>query len=151
MPTDLRYALVDQVHFLATDPEDPARDVVVTLQRWHAKTGPTQVYVRCHNGTEFDRRVAASAPAHDLIDQTFTLARTDFAEYLLSETAAGDQVAQRGGPSPKYCHVTDCGTQVPYGAGQCADGHPSNHTNAGTYVVGASRRPTLTVLRGGRR
>jgi hypothetical protein len=146
-----RYALTDQIHFVATDPENADRDVVVTLQHWKSKTSSSAVYVRLHNGAEYQRRLAATARERDMLARSFATARRDFGDALLSEDAAGDEVSRRGGPNVKWCTATDCGAQIPYAAAQCAEGHAVNHINAGTYSHGTSRRPAFTLITGGKR
>lgn len=147
--TSLRYQLVKQLHFIAD--VAPGRPEVVTIQHWKSKTSRLAVYVRIHNGTEIDRHVADTDAQRARIELSFTIARRDFADRLLSDAAAADEVSRRGGPGPKYCHASECGAQIPFAASQCADGHPLDHVNAGTYLMGASRRPAITVITGGRR
>jgi len=149
--SSLRYGLIEQIHFPAADPATPDRYVIVTLQRWRSTTSRTEIYVRVHDGAEFDRRFAATDTLRARIDESFANARRDFADVLLSDDAAADHVTRRGGPSIGWCTATGCGAQIPFAAAQCAEGHATNHVNAGTYSHGASRRPALTVITGGKR
>jgi hypothetical protein len=147
--TSSRYKLVKQLHFIAD--VAPGRAEVVTIQHWKSKTTRLAVYVRAHNGAEIDRHVAQTAEQCERIELSFQIARRDFADQLLSDDAAGDEVSRRGGPAPKWCHATDCGAQIPFAAAQCPEGHPLTHVNAGTFVMGANRRPAITVITGGRK
>ncbi len=147
----LRYGLIEQIHFIAADPARPARDVVVTLQRWRSTTSQTEIYARIHNGVEYDRRLASTDALRARIDECFANAHRDFSDALLSDDAAADQVIRNGGPRIKWCNAADCGAQIPFASAQCADGHAANHTNAGTYSHGTSRRPAFTVITGGKR
>jgi len=144
MPT-LRYGLAEQIHFPATDPDRPARTVIVTLQRWRSKSSKTEVYARIHDGVEYDRRLADTDALRARIDESFANARRDFADVLMSDDAASDQVARNGGPGPRWCQAGECGAQIPFASAQCADGHAVNHINAGTYSHGSSRRPVIRV------
>lgn len=149
--SSLRYGLIKQIHFIAGHPKT-GQDVVVTLQHWQSKTSKVGVYVRAHDGVEYERRFADTDAARALIERSFEIARRDFAGLLLSDEGAGDEIARRGGPTPKYCHAgNDCGAQVPYASAQCAEGHPVTHINAGTYAFGSNRRAPLTVITGGRK
>lgn len=144
----LRYCLIKQLHFIA---DVNGVDTIVTIQHWQSKDTSTAVYVRVHNGVEANRRFASTPAEHALIERSFEIARAEFRDQMLSDDFAGDEVARRGGPKPQWCHATDCGVMVPYAAAQCAEGHAVNHVNAGTYVFGSSRVPSLTVIQGGRK
>lgn len=144
----LRYCLIKQLHFIAKVDQG---DAVVTIQHWQTRDTKTAIYVRAHNGVEVNRRFARSAAEHALIERSFEIARVEFADQLLSDDFASDEVARRGGPKPRWCSATDCGAQIPYAAAQCADGHATDHVNSGTYVFGSSRLPSLTVIQGGRK
>jgi hypothetical protein len=144
----VRYQLAEQLHFLAHD--DTGREVVVTLQRWQSQNSRSAVYVRTHNGTETDRRVCRTDTDLNNLALSFTLAKDKFGDAMLSDDLAADEVSRRGGPTIRYCHVRDCGAQVPFAAGQCAEGHPTNQTPAGSYVMGSGRRPPFTVVTGGK-
>lgn len=148
----LRYRLAEQIHFTAADPDCPARTIVITLQRWQSTTSRTQIYVRIHDGAEHTRSLADTDELRATIDASFAAARRDFADVMLSDDDAADRVARNGGPHIKWCTATaECGAQIPFAAGQCANGHAVHHVSAGTYVMGASRRPAITVITGGRR
>jgi hypothetical protein len=148
----LRYCLAEQIHFPATDPDSPAQGVIVTLQRWRSTTSKSEIYVRVHNGVEYDRRFADTDLLRNRVDESFANARRDFAVELLSDDAAADEVSRRGGPRIQWCTAAgDCGAQIPFAAAQCADGHAVNHVSAGTYVFGQSRRPAFTVITGGKK
>jgi hypothetical protein len=147
---DLRYGLIKQLHFIAGD--GTGRDVVVTIQHWQSKTTKLAVYVRCHDGVEFDRHVATTDQQRERIELSFEIARRDFKGRLLSDDAATDEVCRRGGPGPKSCHAgSECSALIPYASAQCAEGHAVNHVNAGTYAFGSNRRPPMTVITGGRK
>lgn len=145
----LRYQLRRHLHFLAETFN--TGEVVVTLQLWASTRGNTLIYVRCHNGVEHTRQVCTTDTDRDTAKATFDRAEQDFADTMMSATAAADEVARRGGPNPTFCHAGDCGVLIPYAAAQCADGHPITRTNPGTYVFGDNRRAPLTVITGGRK
>lgn len=148
---NLRYALIEQLHFAAADPDCPARNVVVTIQRWRSKTSKVEVYARIHNGEEHQRHLADTDALRARIDASFATARRDFADRLLSDDAAADLVARHGGPHIKYCTTGgDCSAQIPFASGQCAQGHAVHHVNPGQYVMGSGRRPAITVITGGK-
>lgn len=144
-----RYQLREQLHFLGLD--EHQNETVITIQSWKTQSGKKGVYVKTHNGVEQVRRFYDTEQGALWVQRMFNLARNDFHDTLLSEDAAGDEVARRTGLQPKYCHVGDCGAQIPYAAAQCADGHACNHVEAGRYVMGSGRRPPLTVIRGGKK
>ena len=125
------------------------RDMVVTIQRWTTKTGTKQVFVRCHDGAEKDRRLATTPDQVAAMLAYFTEAKTKYAEIQMSDTAAADQVARNGGPTPRYCGISKCSAQIPYAAAQCAESHPLTQVEAGRYVFGSNRRPPVTLITGG--
>lgn len=152
-----RYTLTEQLHFLARDGSQ--REVVVTLQSWKNRTGSKGIYIKTHNGVEEMRRFYDTTHGATLVQRSFNLARQMAAAedetarvVMLSEDAAADEVARRGGPHPRYCLVGDCGAQIPYAAAQCADGHPFDQLpQPGTYAFGSARRPPMTLIRGGKK
>jgi hypothetical protein len=144
----LRYCLIKQRHFFA---DVDGNDTVVTIQHWQTRDTRTAIYVRIHDGVEASRKFARTEAEHALIERSFQIADTQFRDQMLSDDFAADEIARRGGPAPKWCTVTDCGAMVPYASAQCAEGHPTDHVNAGTYVFGSSRLPSLTVIQGGRK
>ncbi len=144
-----RYKLVEQLHFLGLDFTN--QEAVITIQHWKSTVSDNRVYVRCHDGKEVLRQLCTTGGQKAKIGESFAIARREFAEFMLSDDAAGDHVARRGGPHPQWCQATDCGTMIPYAAAQCAAGHAVHHTNAGTYSHGSNRRPALTVITGGKR
>lgn len=145
----LRYQLRRQLHFLANTFD--TGEVVITLQLWASTSSRTQVYVRCHNGIENVRKVCTTDADRTIAAGTLDRAERDFADTMMSATAAADEVARRGGPQPTFCHAGDCGVLIPYAAAQCADGHPATRTSPGTYVFGDNRRAPFTVITGGRK
>lgn len=144
----LRYCLIKQLHFFA---DVDGRNTVVTIQHWQTRDTKHAVYVRCHDGREVARRFTAAPAEHAMIERSFEIARADFAGQMLSEDAAGDEVARRGGPKPAWCTTnSDCSAMIPFAAAQCAEGHASTHVDAGTYVFGSRRRPALISVTGGK-
>lgn len=141
-----RYTLARQLHFVAENPQH--REVVITIQRWQSKTSKTAVYVQLHNGREVVRRVCSSTADLTQLDTSFTKAEAQFAEYLLSDDAAADEVTRRGGPTIQYCRDGRCGAQIPFGASQCAEGHTADYVGAGRNVFGLNRRPPITLHTG---
>lgn len=150
MATKSRYFLAEQLHFLGADGQQ--REVVITIQSWKAQDGgKSGVYVKTHNGVEQVRRVYNTEQGALWVQRNFNQARQFFADRMLSEDAAADQVARRGGPNPTYCLVGDCGAMIPYAAAMCASGDPVDRVERGRYVMGTSRRPVLTVIPGGKK
>lgn len=141
--SSLRYGLIEQLHFPAADPATPDQDVIVTIQRWRSKTSKTEVFVRAHDGVEFVRHSAHTDAEHARIDESFEQARRVFDQQLLSDEAAADEIARRGGPRIGYCNANGCGAQIPYAGAQCADGHAGNYVNPGTYVMSSARRTVV--------
>lgn len=122
---------------------------IISLQWWYSATTETEVYVRLHNGVEITRQVCTTESERAEVAGTFARAERDFT--IMSPDAAGDEIARRGGPAPRWCSARDCGTQIPYAAAHCAEGHAVDHVNAGTYSHGVSRRPAIVVLTGGKK
>lgn len=147
----LRYHLRDQLHFLATVAGHG--ETVVTLQHWHAPAAQRRraVYVVCYNGVENSRRVLASTDDLDKLDRHLNAMKREHAGDLLSEDAAADEVARRGGPSPRWCGTQDCGAMIPFAAQQCANGCPVDSVGRVEFLSATQRRAAITAVTGGRR
>lgn len=150
--TATRYFLAEQLHFIGRD--EHQTEVVITIQSWKSRSGQKGIYVKTHNGVEATRRFYDTEHGATLVQRNFALARAMIeSEELvpLSEQGATDEVVRRGGPNPGYCNVGQCGAQIPYAAGQCAEGHPLTQLpTPGSYVFGSNRRPVFTVIPGGK-
>jgi hypothetical protein len=121
-----KYVLRDQVHLRADTPNQP--DVIITLQHWVPATGDAgrAVFVTTYNGVERVRKFCTTTEDLARIDQSFTDARREHADGILSEEAAADEVIRRNGPPIRWCLNQKCAAQipVPFAADQCAEGHP---------------------------
>jgi hypothetical protein len=149
MPS-LRYGLRDQLHFHGAVAGNP--DVIITIQRWDAITaGPRRsMCVITHDGTEAMRRFCTDTEDLDRLDTMLATTRAEHTAGILSEDAAADQIARRGGPGPRWCTHTDCGAMIPYAAPQCAEGHPVDKVSAVEWLAVTQRAPVLTAITGGR-
>jgi hypothetical protein len=148
-----RYFLAEQMHFLGLDGRQ--KEVVITIQSWKSRAGRKGIYVKAHNGVEVVRRLCHTPEDAVRVQRSFAMAQAmiqaDPPELTpLSDDAAADEIARRGGPGPRWCSLSNCGAQVPVAASQCAEGHPwETATGPGRYVFGSNRRPALTVITGG--
>jgi hypothetical protein len=147
----LRYRLVDQVHFLAKTERHPT--AVVTLQRWVAPAAKKTacIYVRTENGVEITRHFCTTESDLAHVDLLFDKVRAEFADTILSEDAAGDEVARRGGPKPTWCTKSDCGAIIPFAASACAMGCPADSVSRVEFLSVSQRRATMTVVTGGKK
>jgi len=127
-------------------------DVVVTLQRWTSAGSGALIYVVTHNGVEVTRKFSADPTDLAKLVDHFAATRSRHADDLLSDEAAADAVARRGGPGPKWCVKSDCPAQIPipYASDICAAGDPVESRGRIEFLSVTRRNPVFTVITGGK-
>jgi len=145
----MSYVLARQLHFRAQVP-GKGNDVIVTMQRWDSPAGRAAVCVTLYDGVEQSRRIFRSAADLEHLQARLDQVAEEHRADTLSEQAAEDEVARRGGPKLGYCHRGDCGEPVPWAASYCTDGHPTESVGNIEFLSVTQRRPALTPLTGGK-
>lgn len=145
------YRLARQLHFRAQVPGREG-DIVVTMQRWDSTSSrPGAVCVTLYDGAEQSRRIFRTEEDLAHLQERLDLVAEQHRDDSLSEEAACDEVARRGGPGITWCHRKDCGCAVPWAAATCSDGHPTESVNRVEFLSLTQRRPPITIVTGGKK